>query len=86
MCTNRTLDNHIKKYREIAEEIKRLEELKKAESAYIIAELDARNTTKYNGLSVITTRREDIPNKIVKSTFPEFWQEFHTVSECRYIR
>lgn len=90
MCTDKTLKEHIKKYKDTAAEIKRLEEVKKKEADYILAEYSAREEPKdfkkTFGVSVINSSRTDIRKKEFKEEFPEIYSRFAYKIEYRYLR
>ena len=83
MCTDKTLNEKIKKYNAIAAEIKALEAEKKKLSEAIIAEYDSRRIERFGGLQIINQTRETIK----KADVPDaIWDRFKSISTSRFLR
>lgn len=63
MCTDKTAKSHIANYIALCDEIKRLETLKKSESAWIIGELNNRGVQEFGGVKVYDKSRTMYPEK-----------------------
>lgn len=89
MCTNETLKKHIRKYAEISDQIKKLEELKKAESVFILQEMETRNDNELDGIRIIMERlREDATKagkEKLKDLFREDIDKYISVSYSRFV-
>lgn len=90
MCTDRTTKEHINKYFAICDEIKRLEALKKQESAWIIAELNARGVDTFGGVQVLEKSRKTYSEKnliaVLGDVFTAAAAEIATISTWHELR
>lgn len=83
MCTDKTLNDKIRRFNKLSADIKALETEKKALQAAIIAEYDSRTIDNFNGMKLISTAKETIK----KSDCPAaIWEHFKSVSEYRYLK
>lgn len=87
MCTDRTLNDHIRNYHDVTAQIKALEEIKRKESAWIIEELDNRELDKWDTVR-ISSRTEEKPDKeLLMTLYPEIYDEVKkTVVSARFLR
>lgn len=88
MCTDRTMKSHISEYVRLSDEIARLEKLKKAESQFIIAEMESRQTTYFCGQNIITGRLNERATAAgmeeLKALHPENIDTYINVSLSQY--
>lgn len=86
MCTDRTLKGHIDRWHELNAEKKRIEAELKAESAYIMGELDERGEEQFKDVKIIE-RHDERPSKaLILDKFPDIWDQVKAVSESRFLR
>lgn len=80
MCTDKTLNDKIRRFNKLSADIKALEIVY---CAAIIAEYDSRTIDDFNGMKLISTAKETIK----KSDCPAaIWEHFKSVSEYRYLK
>lgn len=75
MCTDATLKKHIREYATLKNQISELEKLAKAESEFILTEMETRNTKEFDGKTIVTERLNENATKegkqVLKDLFPD---------------
>lgn len=90
MCTNETMNRHIKEFRRIAAEIKTLESEKKKHQEFIIQELKNRNEKTYSDKSYkctfVSFEKDNVSAKALKEVSPELFEKLNKPFHIEYIR
>lgn len=86
MCTDKTLDAHVKRWHQLQMQKKQIESMLKEESKYILDELDSREVEQFKDVKVIYRKDERPSKKLILDKFPDIWEQVKTVSESRFLR
>lgn len=75
MCTDATLKKHIREYATLKNQISELEKLARAESEFILTEMETRNTKEFDGKKIVSERLNESATKegkqVLKDLFPD---------------
>lgn len=97
MCTDMVLQEKIRMYVEVSQEVSKLEKLKKELSAFIVEEMDSRNADitdpekldTFQGQKVITSRLQEnatsAGKQYLKDTFNHDIDKYLKVTCSRYV-
>lgn len=90
MCTNETMNRHIKEFRRIAAEMKALESEKKKHQEFIIQELKSRNEKSYSDkgykCTFVSFEKDNVSAKALKEVSPELFEKLNKPFHVEYIR
>ena len=89
MCTNTELKTKLQLYCNVADEIKKLESIKKELSAFILDEMENRKTNKFEDVLIITERLTESATKEGKNELKKLYgneiDKYLSVSYSQFI-
>lgn len=85
MCTDNELRRKIAFYKECRKQAEMFENMKKETAAEIMAELKARNVSKFEKCSHVIRIQERPDTKALKENFPDVWETVKKESISEYI-
>lgn len=89
MCTNTELKTKLQLYCNVADEIKKLESIKKELSAFILNEMENRKTNKFEDVLIITERLTESATKEGKNELKKLYgneiDKYLSVSYSQFI-
>lgn len=89
MCTNTELKTKLQLYCNVADEIKKLESIKKELSAFILNEMENRKTNKFEDVLIVTERLTESATKEGKNELKKLYgneiDKYLSVSYSQFI-